>query len=387
LTTPADITLTRRKSEPLGRILMEGDLSAISLPDVLSFVSMIRQTGKLVLRRGDLERTIVWREGEIVFATSNSHEHSLGQFLLRNGKITREQYELSNRRVTPVLRHGKVLVMMGAISPKDLWWGVKQQVLDIIYSLFSWKEGTFHFSELAEGASSERITLSINTSSVIMEGIRRVDEATLINERIPDLDAAVRRAAGASEQFEAVELTDSERRVIAAIDGRRTVRELAGLSDLTEFEVKRLLFQLLAARLVDVAHTAPARGTVFLDVEDSPDLMRTITTYNLMFGHLYDVLTENVGPIPARELLESLLQSPDTDALWNGVTFDEYGRFSENLLIANISELPYERRRSVLEEGLNTMLYIEMVEFSRHLDAQRKADLYRFIEEQKAQLE
>lgn len=370
----------------MGKILFEGDLSAIALPDVLSFMSMTRQSGKLFLRNGDLERTILWRDGEIVFATSTSQEHSLGQFLLRNGKITRQQYDDSNRRVTPTMRHGKVLVMMGAISPKDLWWGVKQQVLDIIYSLFSWKEGKFFLAEFSEDASKERITLSINTSSVIMEGIRRVDESALINERIPDLEALVSRTGGTDAEIAQLDLTEAEIRVIHSIDGRKSVRELAGSSELTEFEVKRLLFQLLSARMVEIAQGDRAR-TVFLDVEDSPELMRTVSTYNRMFGHLYEVLAENVGQVQAKEVLSSLLQSSDTDELWNGVTFDDLGRFSENLLIANISELPFEKRRSALDEGLNTLLSIELFEVSQHLDAARKVELFRFISDQKAQLE
>jgi hypothetical protein len=111
--------------------ILQGDLSRIQLPDVLSFMAMIRETGKLVIMHDDLERSIHWKDGEIVFANSNSPEHSLGMFLLRNGKITQEQYEESKRRVTPQLRHGKLLVQMGAISPKDLWWGVKNQNLEI----------------------------------------------------------------------------------------------------------------------------------------------------------------------------------------------------------------------------------------------------------------
>src|SRR2546428_11109184 len=120
------------------------------MPDVFSFLAMIRATGKLLLREARMERTIHWREGEVVFATSNSSEHSLGQFLLRNGKITQEQYEESAQRVGPNLRHGKVLVQMGVISPNDLWWGVKNQALEILYSLFHWTEGTFSFVETEE---------------------------------------------------------------------------------------------------------------------------------------------------------------------------------------------------------------------------------------------
>src|SRR5947207_8223443 len=126
---------------------------------------MIRRSVKLVLRQRDLDRTLVLKDGDIVFATSNSPEHSLGQFLLRNGKITQEQYEESKRRVTAQMRHGKILVQMGAISPKDLWWGVKHQVLDILYSLFNWKDGSFTFLDSADELANERIMLAINTSS------------------------------------------------------------------------------------------------------------------------------------------------------------------------------------------------------------------------------
>src|SRR6185369_8651455 len=58
--------------------ILQGDLSRIQLPDVLSFIAMIRATGKLALRNGALDRTIIWKDGEIVFANSNSPEHSLG---------------------------------------------------------------------------------------------------------------------------------------------------------------------------------------------------------------------------------------------------------------------------------------------------------------------
>src|SRR5436305_15173211 len=168
--------------------ILKGDLSRIQLPDVLSFLSMIRGTGKLLLVHEPMERSIYWKDGEIVFASSNSPEHSLGMFLLRNGKITQQQYDESKRRVTAATRHGKPLVQMGAISPKDLWWGVKNQALEIIYSLFGWKGGKFSLWDSAEELNTERIVLSISTSSVIMEGIRRLDESARIRERITGLD-------------------------------------------------------------------------------------------------------------------------------------------------------------------------------------------------------
>src|ERR1700687_2380538 len=127
----------------LERPIFEGDLRRIQIADVLSFIAMIRGSGKLVLRQARLERTPHWEEGEIAVAHSHSPHQTLGQFLLRNGKINQQQYDESKQRVGPNQRHGKVLVQLGAISPNDLWWGLKNQALGIIYSLFNWSECSF----------------------------------------------------------------------------------------------------------------------------------------------------------------------------------------------------------------------------------------------------
>ncbi|MBV8519562.1 MAG: DUF4388 domain-containing protein [Acidobacteria bacterium] len=367
--------------------ILQGDLSKIQLPDVLSFLAMIRESGKLVVRQGQLERTIHWKEGEIVFASSSSPEHSLGQFLLRNGKITQAQYEETKRRVTPQLRHGKLLVQMGAISPKDLWWGVKNQVLEIIYSLIGWKEGEFALYDSAEELAQERIVVQINTSSVIMEGTRRLDESARIREKVPSLDMVFAKVGGAVPDFHALDMTDVEIGIYNDIDGKLTVRELTGRSDLTEFEVTRILFQLVSARLIEPVPEEKSFRPVFLDVEDSPELLKVISTYNDMFGRLYDALEKTVGEDQARDIFMTVLQNAETDDLWAGVFFDQYGRFDENMLIANISELPFERRKAALDEGLNTLLSVQLFEVSQHLDQAGKVDVFRFISDQKASLE
>src|SRR5215212_4986797 len=369
------------------RAILQGDLSKIQLPDVLSFVAMIRESGKLVLRRADFERTIHWNSGEIVFATSSSPEHSLGQFLLRNGKITQQQYEESHRRVTPQMRHGKVLVQMGAISPKDLWWGVKNQVLEIIYTLFTWKDGSFAFYDSSEELSQERIVLHINTSSVIMEGIRRLDESARIREKIPHLDMVFTKVQNVAPDFRELDMSESEIEIYNLLDGRLSVRELTGRSDLTEFEVTRIMFQLLSARLIEVAPEEKSFRPVFLDVEDSPELLKLISTYNDMFGRLFETLQNRVGEDQARDIFMGVLTNAETDDLWSGVFFDQYGRFDENMLIANISELPFEQRKPMLDEGLNTLLSVQLFEVSQHLDSAGKVDVFRFISDQKANLE
>jgi hypothetical protein len=274
---------------------------------------------------------------------------------------------------------------MGAISPKELWWGVKNQVLEIIYSVFTWSSGDFVFYETTEDIQ-ERITLSVNTSSIIMEGIRRLDEGAMIREKIHDVEMVFARIPGAESQIDDLDLSPQELRLYDQIDGRRTIRELIALSDMTEFEVTRILYQLFSGRVIEVTTAEKRIRPVFLDVEDSPELLKVISSYNEMFGELYKSLERSVGEESARDIFITALQNADSDELWAGVFFDQFGRFDENMLLANVSELPFEARKSVLDEGLNTLLSIQLFEVSQHLAPTAKVEIFRFISDQKAQL-
>lgn len=220
-----------------------------------------------------------------------------------------------------------------------------------------------------------------------MEGIRRLDESVHIREKVPSLEIVFARVAGATPDFGALDLSGTEIAIYNDIDGKRNVRELTGRSELTEFEVTRILFQLLSARLIETVSDDKVFRPVFLDVEDSPELLRVISAYNDMFGRLFTALEGKVGEEQAREIFMTILQNSEADDLWSGVFFDQYGRFDENMLIANISELPFEQRKAVLDEGLNTLLSVQLFEVSQHLDQAGKVEVFRFISDQKASLE
>jgi hypothetical protein len=220
-----------------------------------------------------------------------------------------------------------------------------------------------------------------------MEGIRRLDETARIKERITSLDMVFMKVPGVAPDAAELDMNDHEIAVYDRIDGKLTIRELIGKSELTEFEVTRILFQLFTARLIEQAAEEKSFRPVFLDVEDSPELLKIMSTYNDMLGRLYGALNNAVGEDEARDIFMTALQQSESDDLWNGVFFDQYGRFDENMLLANISELPFERRKAVLDEGLNTLLSVQLFEVSQHLDSAGKVDVFRFISDQKASLE
>ena len=102
--------------------------------------------------------------------------------LIKAGKITMEQCDESVRLLKRTgKRQGAILVDLGYLTPKDLFWGVKYQVMEIIYSLFQIEDGEYEFLE-GEIPHDEVITLKMSIGNLIYEGVKRIDNWTRIRK-------------------------------------------------------------------------------------------------------------------------------------------------------------------------------------------------------------
>lgn len=232
-----------------GKSVLNGDLGAIGLADVFNLLSMSKKSGVLRLTRGAETRTLQWDAGEIVFARSNSVRDSLGNFLVRKGMITPEQNAVSASKIDETTRHGKVLVRMGFLTADQLLWAVKQQVLEVVYSLFHWQSGFFEFYE-GETDAREKITLSMSTTKIVMEGVHRLDEWGKIRAAFPEDTIVLEPALPAGQVAARPDLSAEDKKVFSQVDGTRTLQDIAGASRQGEFECYVSLFALFSAGAV-----------------------------------------------------------------------------------------------------------------------------------------
>ena len=198
---------------------LKGQISELPLPDILQQLRQARASGILSLVSGGARKAVYLSEGRVVFASSNLPNDRLGEILIHEGKITVEEYETSIKAISKGKRQGKALVEMGALSPKDLWEGVQFQVKEIVYSVFQWDEGQFHFEE-SSLPEKERITVDLDIRDLILAGLRRVDATGRIQSRYPEGDLLLDRAPG-----EEVRLEPYEAHVLKLVDGERSVLE------------------------------------------------------------------------------------------------------------------------------------------------------------------
>ena len=232
----------------MAKVILSGVLGPISLSDLFSLLNLSKKTGCLTCTSGTIIKNVYWEEGEVVFARSNLRDDSLGNFLVDHGLITASQKKDSFRQIKSGERHGKVLVRLGFLSPEQLLWAVRNQVEEILFSLFAWEAGRFQFDEGSLDIR-EKVTLSSSTTRIVMEGIRRIDEWARIGATLPNLDGMPRRTG--TEPDEA-DLRAEDRRVLQLADGSRSCRTIKVEAGIGSFEALAALERLVSAGHLEV---------------------------------------------------------------------------------------------------------------------------------------
>ncbi|MGB7212655.1 MAG: DUF4388 domain-containing protein [Gemmatimonadales bacterium] len=242
---------------------IEGPLKELGIHDVFQLLDLSRKTG--VLRVSSELRqnagTVVFVQGAVVSAEIRSNPHPLGSVLLAAGKITQEDLTRARdmQKGGDPRRLGELLVEIGAVSRRELARQVRAQVEEVIFELMSWSEGYFSFEEgvAAEGSEAD---VRITTEALMMEGARRIDEWSQIQQRIPHLGIVPRLAPGTGAEAGAIDLLPEEWAVLAAMDGERDVRAVAESLGRSEFDVAKILFGLASAGVIVLEAPAAVSG-------------------------------------------------------------------------------------------------------------------------------
>lgn len=352
---------------------LQGELAELPVPDVLQHLRQSKATGVLSLAAGGARKALYLREGRVVFATSNLPNDRLGEILIREGKITPDEYEASIRAISKGKRQGKVLVEMGALTPKDLWEGVQFQVQEIVYSVFAWDEGTFHF-ENSDAPEKERITVDLDVQDLVLVGIRRVDANGRIQARFPDGDTVLERVVAGSVDT----LESYEEHVMKLADGERTVSEICAESEIGDSETLKVLYALVSVGLV--RQKGKKVHTLDQDFVPEDTLYTVLNTFNQMYAHIFKHMVKEVGPI-AENVLEKYVGSlrESQRDVFAGVKLQKDGTLDSGLVERNLSRFPEDDRRSRLVDALNELLYAELLAVKRTLGAEHEAAIVKAL--------
>jgi hypothetical protein len=163
-----------------------GSLSALTVPEVIQFIHASLKTGILLVAGGDpaapdaperlRRRSVYFRDGQVVFASSSYAGDRLGPVLVRAGRIAEADLERCSRLVRSGRPLGQVLVDEGVLDAGRLYEGVTLQVREIVLAAFLEREGEFAFLE-GSFDESNAVKLPERTRDLLLQGLKRIEEA------------------------------------------------------------------------------------------------------------------------------------------------------------------------------------------------------------------
>jgi hypothetical protein len=284
----------------------------------------------------------------IVGSFSNDPREYLGQVLLHYGKIEESHLQAAmeiQRQSGGKL--GMILSSRGFVTQDDVAEVLRTRTLEIIYDLFIWDEAHFEFFD-NERLPDDLIRVSVDATSVIMDGIYRIDEFSRYRAVIPsertffELNPGWTQSLNASEEI---------RRVLYHVEKRMTAAEICYNMHTSLFHACALLFDLIEKDFIKVAGEAPAPAAEALADLSALKLPKTVPDLlNLARAELKENNAENAlaiihsaleqepKNIAAHRLREEAEKKFVTHAFQNGFT----PRSVAKILVAR-EQLEHER--------------------------------------------
>ena len=235
---------------------LAGDLSIISITDVLLLLQDRGYTGVLGLSHGNAQLDFFLREGLVDFASARGvpDEFLLGRFLVSGGHLeaTRIEAAIAERKEAGSKELlGAYLCAKGYLSPEGLRKAVTKQTMALVFESLRWGTGRFAFHVRGDLPPSAReASLGLPADSLILEGLRRVEEWRVIEQEIGNFDMTFVRNEDKLQNFGRGKLLREEAHIVDLVNGKNTVREIVTASRLGSYEVSQILFRLLRGKLI-----------------------------------------------------------------------------------------------------------------------------------------
>jgi hypothetical protein len=161
--------------------------------------------------------------------------------------------------------------------------------MQIVYRLFRWKDGDYHFSQETTIEYDRDNVVPITAESILMEGARMIDEWPIIEKRVRSYDMVFRKkltdqeivVVGAEDADEIdfdpdstmarrrrsltgerIRISQEEKSIYDLVDGTMTVSDVVEVSRLSEFDTNKALYELLTRDLIEEVRGASAAAVV-----------------------------------------------------------------------------------------------------------------------------
>lgn len=233
---------------------LRGNLRDFTITQLLNLINLASKTGTLVVDGPSEQAYISFRDGKLAYARIGKEEGSLAVVLHKANKINANQYRAILDRAGQMTDKelGLLLINAGYVTQEDILLNLQGYFTGMIRKLFTWVEGIFRF-ENEMLPPDDRINVRLDLENIIIEGSRQLRELEQLQDEIPSLDMALKFT---ERPLTNVNLSVEEWKVVKFVDPKNTMRQIASTNRLSDIEIRRIVYGLLQAGLVEMARPA-----------------------------------------------------------------------------------------------------------------------------------
>ncbi len=220
---------------------IKGSLELMALADAMQFIAASGETGALRITNYKESKKVYFKNGKIIATASDNPNEYLGQLLIAHGKITEKGLkEAIEAQEEKKMMLGKILVEEGIVKEAQMKFFIKTKIEESIYDAFTWEEGEYEFIP-GEEIELEMLEVELDVNPIILEAARRVDEWARIRSIIPTRDYIP--VIVFDVIVEALPLSPNHAKLLRAINGKKSVENIAMEFRSPEFYVFKNLFE------------------------------------------------------------------------------------------------------------------------------------------------
>lgn len=232
---------------------LKGNLNEFSLTQLLNLISLANKTGTLVVEGKNEAARVFFREGKLAYAQFGQEDNSLIGILRNTNRISAAQYRgiKEHARGLSDKELGLMLINANYFSQQDIFLSLQNYFTGVLNRIFTWMEGLFHF-ESNLTPPDDRIMIKVSLENIILEGTRRLKEWEYLQDEIPSLEMALKFVDRPGTNLRNVNLSKEEWKVISYVNPKNTMRQMAKALHLSDLEIRRIVFGLLQAGLIEI---------------------------------------------------------------------------------------------------------------------------------------
>ncbi len=230
---------------------MEGSIEEFSVPEILQFLSLHEADGVLKLKSGREEIDFGFKRGKITDALHKGEKlfHSISEYIQRTGLIDPNTFKKLNERAKELKLNLMQIVEKGeALSQKEIEKIIAFKIQETTCEILTWNAGKYSFEAGKKLYQHSTFSVELEPNTLVMEGIRRIDEWPLIEKALPDENIILRKLEKPEID---VEIGEDEEIILEKITRDITLHELVEISGIGKFRTYNSAYKLIEIGLIE----------------------------------------------------------------------------------------------------------------------------------------